>query len=164
MGTTSLSYISAWIVFYLINGILLSIVFIAQLAIIGVFDNTGLDFGTAIGLYLLYMLASLSFVLFLSTFFEDATLASQIITFTQLLGSMLYFLLFVQAFRKSLTAMQVTALLPTVCFEYILMNIGLSKDAGFKTPFSSDQGFITLGCLAVGYFILFTYLSLVLPN
>lgn len=34
----------------------------------------------------------------------------------------------------------------------------------FQTPFTVTQGFITLGSVTAGYFILFIYLSLVLPN
>jgi len=34
----------------------------------------------------------------------------------------------------------------------------------FDTPFTTTEGFITLGVVTVGYFVLFVYLSLVLPN
>jgi len=146
MGVTNSAYFSAWFSFFLLNGIFLSVVFIGLLALVGVFDNSGFTFGTAVGLYILYMLASFSFVLFLSSFFSDALLASQIITFVQLLGSMLYFLLFVNQFRSSIFAMQITALLPSVCFEYTLMNLGFSGGKSiFATPFTSAEGYITLG-------------------
>jgi len=93
MGVSNSAYFTGWFTFFIINGIFLSVVFIGLLASVGVFNDSSFTFGTAIGLYILYMLASFSFVLFLSTFFSDALLASQMITFVQLLSSMLYYLL-----------------------------------------------------------------------
>ena len=61
--------------------------------------------------------------------------------------------------------MQATAILPTICFEFTIMKMGVGSSAPlFDTPFTKTQGFITLGATGVGYFILFIYLSLVLPN
>jgi hypothetical protein len=116
MGTSNAAYFSGWFAFFIINGIFLSVVYILILNGIGVFHNASAGFGNIIGLYILYMLASFSFVLFLSSFFSDALLASQVITFVQLLGSMLYYLLLVQSFRNSPAALQITALLPSVAF------------------------------------------------
>lgn len=104
-------------------------------------------------------------MLFLTSFFSDSVLASQIITFVQLLSGMLYFLLFIEGFRSSRTWMQVTSLLPAVAFEFTIMAMGFGSSSSlFDTPFTSTEGFITLGILSVVYFILFVYLSLVLPN
>jgi hypothetical protein len=163
MGTTNSAYFSGWFMFFISNGVFLSVVYIGLLHIVGAFKDSSVSFGTILGVYILYMLASFSFVLFLSSFFSDALLASQIITFVQLLGSMLYYLLLVNGFRNSSAALQITSLLPSVCFEFTIMNLGFSKPP-FATPFTATQGYITLGCEAVGYFILFLYLELVLPN
>lgn len=101
MGVSNRAYYSGWMAFFILNGIFLSVVFISIINGIGVFNNLSVSFGTLIGVYVLYMLASFSFVLFLSTFFTDALLASQIITFVQLLGSMLYYLLLIKGFQQS---------------------------------------------------------------
>ena len=115
MGLSNAAYYSGWIVFYLIDGLIISVIFMGILSAANVFTSF-LPFGTALGLYFLYMVASFSFVLFLTCFFSDALLASQIITFIQLIGSILYYLLNIQSFRNSLVALQATALLPSVCF------------------------------------------------
>ena len=61
--------------------------------------------------------------------------------------------------------MQATAILPPVAFEYTIMAMGVASDQSlFSTPFTTTQGFITLGILAVIYYVLFIYLSQVLPN
>ncbi len=163
MGATNAAYYSGWMVFFIINGAILSLIYINVLNAIGIFKEAPVGLGTIIGLYILFMLASFSFVLFLSSFFSDALLASQIITFVQLISSMLYNLLLIKGFQNSSIALQVTAFLPSICFEYTIMKIGF-QNVSFDIPFTETQGFITLGCEAVVYFILFVYLSLVLPN
>ena len=116
MGTSNAAYYSGWMVFSILNGIFISVVFIGLLAATGLLSGTGASFGEVFGLYFLYLIASFSFVLFLCSFFSDALLASQIITFVQLLSSMLYFLLYVSNFRSSRIAMQVTAIFPAISF------------------------------------------------
>lgn len=126
MGTTNSAYFTGWFLFFILNGVFLSAVYVGTLQGLGVFKESTVSFGTIVGLYALYMLSSFSFVLFLSSFFSDALLASQIITFVQLLGSMLYNLLLIQGFASSKIAMQVTALLPSVCFEFTVMKLGFA--------------------------------------
>lgn len=126
MGTTNSAYFAGWLLFFILNGVFLSVIYVGALQGIGVFNDASVSFGTIVGLYSLYMLSSFSFVLFLSSFFSDALLASQIITFVQLLGSMLYNLLLIQGFAKSNVAMQITALLPSVCFEFTVMKLGFA--------------------------------------
>lgn len=165
MGASNTAYYAGWMVYYLLNGIFLSLVFIGVLTGAGLFSGSNTSFGEVLGLYFLYLVCSFSFVLFLTSFFQDAILASQIITFIQLLSSMLYFLLFIDGFRNSQVAMQITAFLPPVAFEFTIMTMGFGAESAlFVTPFTISQGFITLGILTVVYFILFLYLSLVLPN
>lgn len=116
MGMSNTAYYCAWMVFYLIDGFIISLIFMGILSAAGIFAGSSLSFGTALGLYFLYLLASFSFVLFLSCFFQDALLASQVITFIQLIGSILYYLLYIQSFQNSVAALHVTAILPSVCF------------------------------------------------
>ena len=116
MGATNLAYFSGWFVFFILNGLILSLIFVGLIIVSGVLSTSYLSYGSFIGLYILFMLASLSFVLFISSFFSDATLASQIITFVQILSSLIYYLLFVTSFRTSKAALQITGLLPSLSF------------------------------------------------
>ena len=70
MGTKTPSFIASWIIFFIINGIIISVEYIGLLHVTGVFAKSDISFGTILGLYALYMVASFSFVLFLSSFFE----------------------------------------------------------------------------------------------
>ena len=165
MGASNAAYYSGWLFFSILNGIYISLLFIGILDAIGLFSEANNSFGQVLGLYFLYLLSTFSFVLLLSAFFNDSLLAAQIITFIQLLSSMLYFLIFIDSFRTSDAAMQITAIFPSICFEFTIMKMGVGSNAPlFDTPFTETQGFITLGATAVGYFLLFIYLSLVLPN
>jgi len=85
-------------------------------------------------------------------------MAAQVITFIQLLGIGFYFLLNVQNFRNSKIGMQVVALIPSACFEYTVLSLGLGVNSGQPTAFTTTQGFITLGCEAIIYFFIFIYL------
>lgn len=125
MGISNGAYYMGWIVFNLINGLAVSLIFIGVLAITGLFSGEDTNFGEIFGLYFLYLLASFSFVLFLCSFFSDAVLSSQIITFIQLLSSLLYFLVYIDDFSQSSVAMQLTALFPSIAFEFTIMTIGL---------------------------------------
>jgi hypothetical protein len=61
--------------------------------------------------------------------------------------------------------MQITALLPSICFEFTIMTMGFGSNGPlFYTSFTVTEGFITLGIMSFVYFVLFIYLSLVLPN
>jgi hypothetical protein len=157
MGLSNAGYFAGWFTYFILNGVFLSVLFMGLLASAGVFNDT-FTFSTAVGLYILYMLASFSFVLFLSSFFSDAVMASQMITFIQLISTMLYFLLNIERFRNSIAALQITALLPSLCFQYTLMNLGFNRVNPYPNSFTTTAGYITLGCLACGYFILFMYL------
>lgn len=116
MGASNTAYYAGWMAYYLINGIFLSLVFIGILTAAGLINSSNTSFGEVFGLYFLYLVCSFSFVLFLTSFFDDAILASQIITFVQLISAMLYFLLNIDGFKNSQVAMQITALLPPVAF------------------------------------------------
>lgn len=68
------------------------------------------------GAYFLLMLALFSFCLMCSSFFSDAQLGAQVLTFVQLFGVALYFLLRIDGFRNSGFAMGITSLFPSVGF------------------------------------------------
>lgn len=137
MGTSNAAYYSGWLVFNILNGVYISLLFIGILEAIGLFSESTASFGQILGLYFLYLISTFSFVLLLSAFFNDSLLAAQIITFVQILSSMLYFLIYIDAFRASEAAMQVTSILPTICFEFTMMKIGVGSNAPlFETPFT----------------------------
>ncbi len=137
MGLSNAAYYCAWMFFYILNGLFLSIIFVGILEGVGIFNDIGISFPIMVLLYFLYLVCSFSFVLFLSVFFSDALLASQIITFFQLIGSTLYFLLYIPSFRNSNVALSVTAILPAVCFEYTITTIGLQNNNNFyQIPWS----------------------------
>ena len=103
MGLNPYAHFLGWIIYFLINGIYVSVVFIFPLKFLGLFDTAVeiIPFGSIFGLYVLYMLSSFFFVLFLSTFFNDAKVAAQGTTFIQLFTTLLYFLIYVQRFCES---------------------------------------------------------------
>lgn len=99
MGLNPYSHFIGWIIYFILNGLYVSIVFIVPLQFINIFD--GSSFGLLLGLYILYMFSSFFFVLFISTFFNDSKTAAQSATFIQLLSTLLYFLIYVDNYRNS---------------------------------------------------------------
>jgi hypothetical protein len=97
MGLNPHSHFAAWITYFILNGLYISFVFIVPLQILNVFNDS--TFGDVIGLYILYMLSTFFFVLWISTFFNDAKMAAQTITFIQLLAILMYNLLYVPAYQ-----------------------------------------------------------------
>lgn len=117
MGASSSAYLISWIVFFLANGVLLSGIFVAILSAAGVFSSLSLgQIVQMFGLYFLLMFAIFSFCMMLAAFFSDSQLAAQVITFVQLLGVALYFLLKIESLRDSGFALGVLSLFPPVCF------------------------------------------------
>ncbi len=97
-----MTYVLSWSTFFLLNGILLSLVFMGVLYIGGVFSKlSSEEFIDVVGLYFLLMIAILGFCLMLSTIFSNAQLAAQVITFIQLFGVAFSALLNIESFRKS---------------------------------------------------------------
>jgi hypothetical protein len=73
MGASFFSYLISWVVFFLLNGIILSGIFIAVLYFGGVFSNLSPDeILKMLGLYFLLLFAIFSFCLMLSSFFSNA--------------------------------------------------------------------------------------------
>jgi hypothetical protein len=96
------------------------------------------------GLYFLLMMAVFSFCLMLSSFFSDAQLASQVITFIQLFGVALFFLLRIDEFRNSSLAMGFVSIIPTVCFQFTSILVNTSTNQFGSLPFTKLQGFVML--------------------
>jgi hypothetical protein len=88
------------------------------------------------GAYFLLMFAVFSFCLMLSCFFSDAQLAAQVLTFIQLFGVALYFLLKIDDFRNSSFGMGFISLFPTVCFQFTSLLINPSTNQFGSIPFT----------------------------
>ena len=100
MGTSFVAYLLSWMVFFILNGIVIVGIFIMILGVSGVFDNsTEVDIFKILGLYLLLMFATLSFCMMISSFFSNAQLAAQVVTFMQIIGLGLFFLIQIKGFR-----------------------------------------------------------------
>ena len=89
-----------------------------------------------LGAYFLLMLAVFSFCMMLSSFFSDAQLAAQVLTFLQLFGVALFFLLRIDAFRNSELAMGFISLFPPVCFQFLSIMINPSTNQYGNLPFT----------------------------
>ena len=137
MGASFSSYLFSWILFFLLNGIFLSVVFIGILLGAKVFSTLSIDLVLEMfGLYFLLMLAVFSFCMMLSSFFSDAQLASQVITFLQLFGVALFFLLKIDEFKNSSLAMGFVSIIPTVCFQFTSILINTSTNQYGSLPFT----------------------------
>ena len=91
-----------------------------------------------LGAYFLLMLAVFSFCLMLSSFFSDAQLAAQVLTFIQLFGVALFFLLRIDAFRNSGFAMGFLSLFPPVCFQFLSIMLNPSTNQYGSLPFTKE--------------------------
>lgn len=163
MGLNPYAHFTGWIIYFLVNGLYVSLVFIFPLKFLGVFDHIVTSFGSMLGLYFLYMLASFFFVLFLSTFFNDAKIAAQGTTFIQILTTLLYFLTFVQDYCKSSALLNLSSIFPPLAYDFSIISIGLVTTL-YPLNYTFKTGLIALGATAVGYFILFLYFEQTIPH
>ncbi len=137
MGASFSTYLLSWIVFFILNGIFLSVIFIVILLAAKVFSAMSIELILQmLGLYFLLMMAVFSFCLMLSSFFSDAQLASQVITFIQLFGVALFFLLRIDEFRNSSLAMGFVSIIPTVCFQFTSILVNTSTNQYGSLPFT----------------------------
>ena len=145
MGASFLTYLFSWIVFFLLNGLFISVLFIAILSGAGVFSSLSYDLILQMfGVYILLMLSIFSFCMMLSSFFSDAQLASQVLTFLQLFAVALFFLLKIDEFRNSGFAMGFVSLIPPVCYQFTSILINTSTNSYGSLPFTKVQGCLML--------------------
>lgn len=145
MGASFSAYLFSWITFFLLNGLFLSVVFIAVLSGAKVFST--MEFNQILemlAIYFLLMLAIFGFCLMLSSFFSDAQLAAQVLTFLQLFGVALFFLLKIDSFRNSGLGLGFISIIPTVCFQFTSILINPSTNQYGPIPFTKQQGYILL--------------------
>lgn len=137
MGASFSAYLFSWIAFFLLNGIFLSAVFIAILSAAKVFSALSYEaILEMFGLYFLLMLAIFSFCMMFSSFFSDSQLAAQVLTFVQLFGVALFFLLRIDAFKNSAVGMGVISLIPTVCFQFTSILVNPTTNPYGSLPFT----------------------------
>lgn len=164
MGLSKMAYFAGWMVFYLLNCLCISLILIGSLTVAGALDDYSLSFGSFFALYFLYILNSFSFTLFLTNFVPDPYTSLQVITFPQLAGICFYFLMVLNTFNNSNISLQVVALLiPSAAFTYSAYTTKVDNSTNYIN-FSFSQGLITTAVSAALYFLLFLYLSVVLPN
>jgi hypothetical protein len=137
MGASFSTYLLSWIVFFILNGIFLSVIFIVILVAAKVFSAMSIELiFQMLGLYFLLMIAVFSFSMMLASFFSNAQLASQVITFIQLFGVALFFLLRIEEFRNSSLAMGFVSIIPTVCFQFTSILVNTSTNQYGSLPFT----------------------------
>ena len=152
MGLNPYAHFVAWIVYFILNGFYVSIIFMGPLKFMKIFDDT--SFWLILGLYVLYMFSSFFFVLFISTFFNDAKIAAQGATFIQLLITLLYFLVYINDYRNSAIWLEVSSIFPPLAYDFALIS-GITHI--FYLNYSMHKGMIALGVTAIVYFLLFLY-------
>jgi hypothetical protein len=60
--------------------------------------------------------------------------------------------------------MELTALIPSVCFQFTFLFINPDSSQYQDLPFSKQKGFIMLAGEVIVYFLVFLYLEQVIPN
>ena len=163
MGLNPYAHFTGWIGYYILNGLLVSVVFIFPLKWLGVYESYFVSFGQLLLLYLLYMLSSFFFLLFLSTFFNDAKVASQGASFIQLLTTLLYFLTFVKRYCSSSLLLKLSSVFPPLAYDFALMSSDIVTPV-YQLNYSFNTGLIALGIDSLIFFLLFVYMEQVFPH
>jgi|688.fasta_scaffold2085539_2 hypothetical protein len=82
MGVSQFNYIITWIIYFIANGVIVSIVMMAAIGFLAVSDQTtyaeGYSFIHVIILYVLYSIANIGYVLIMCTFFTKSKTGSQV--------------------------------------------------------------------------------------
>ena len=98
MGVNYVSYLLAWLVYFVMNGLIISVVTLVVMGVAVVDDDTkfenGYGFVDLVPLYLLFVLSNIGYVMMLCCFFSKVKTGAQAITFIQLITNFLYFLRF----------------------------------------------------------------------
>jgi len=164
MGVQQLSYILSWIVYFIMNGLLVSVVMMIIIKSLVITDQTqfaeGYGFEHIALLYFLYTIANIGYVLIMCSFFSSAKTGSQAITFIQLIINFLYFLRFSNDVAQSAPLVVLLSIFPQLCFNMTISKIAFLH--GSLDQYSFDitygQGIATMFVV----FIIFTVLALYL--
>lgn len=169
MGVSYLSYLLSWLVYFIVNGAIISTVMmlITRFLIITEDTNFEPDYGffNIVALYFVFVLGNIGYVLFLSCFFSKAKTGAQAITFLQLITNFLYYLVFASDVANSKIATTFLGIFPQMSFNMGLSVIAFknsSYDFGFN--FTYSQAIITLLIDFAVFTLLALYLNEIIPN
>jgi len=127
MGLSQKTYVLAWMLYFILNGLIITVVFMLITKFLIITDGTkfaeGYGFWDIVFLYFLFSLSNIGYVLLISCFFSKAKTGSQAITFIQLMINFLYFLRFADAVAKSSTWVTILAIFPQLCFNMTVSRI-----------------------------------------
>lgn len=171
MGVSQFNYIISWIVYFITNGLIVSIVMMLIVRFFIISDETkfaqGYGFWNIAVLYFSYSLANIGFMLVLCTFFSKAKTGSQGVTFILLIINFLYFLRLSGSLTQSQPFTIFVSIFPQLCFNIAISNIAfLQNPYSISTnfPIGFEQGTLTLLISAVVYLLLALYLDEIMPN
>lgn len=170
MGISFFGYALTWLLYFVLNGVYVWGVMVLILKF-GVVSNEefryadGYGFADVAGLYFLYTLTTIGFIMLISTLFRKAKVAAQAMVFLQLILNFLYFLRFSDDFRQNRTLLLLSSIFPQISFNFGLSKIAfISRFNDFDIDFYYSDAVTSLGLCAIGYTLLAFYLEQVLPN
>jgi len=170
MGVSYMSYLLSWLLYFLLNGVLISAVMLAITKFLIITEETafspGYSFWDLAPLYLVFMLSNIGYILFLCCFFSKAKTGSQAITFLQLISNFLYFLRFASDVATSKIAVIFLGIFPQMSFNMAVTDIAFQRSeySAFWFNFSYSQGMITLIASFFAFTLIALYLDEVIPN
>lgn len=172
MGVSQFNYIISWIVYFIANGAIVSIVMMAIVWFFVITDATnfaaGIGFWNIAILYFLYSVSNIGFVMILCTFFSKAKTGSQAVTFLQLIINFLYYLRLSSSLTESAPFTIFLSIFPQLCFNITVSNIAFipSNSSNLSNNFNLgfQQGSITFVITSISFILLALYLDEVIPN
>jgi hypothetical protein len=170
MGVSQMSYILSWLVYFIMNGLIISTVMMIILRALVITDATnfadGYDFWSIALLYFLFTLANIGYILIMCSFFTNAKTGSQVVTFIQLIINFLYFLRFSNAVSQSVPLVVLLSIFPQLCFNMTISKIAFINNnlGGYSFDISYSQGIITMFLTFILYTLIALYLDEVVPN
>jgi len=127
MGLSYLSYLCSWLLYFILNGLIISTVMLVIMRALVITDDTifqdGYGFWDLVPLYLLFVLGNIGFILFLCCFFSKAKNGSQAITFIQLITNFLYFFRFSSSLAHNNILVTFFSIFPQMSFNMAVSSI-----------------------------------------
>ena len=120
MGANSKVYLAAWMGYFYANGVVVVTLFSLLLYGGRFYGQWLIGVGQLVGVYVLFMGASVNFCLLLSTFFSDANLACQSITLVHIICSFFFNILNLNYYGHNSVVFAFASIFPPICFEEVL--------------------------------------------
>ena len=165
MGVSYISYLFSWLTYFILNGLIVSIVMLLITRFFIITDETvfldGYEFIDLVPLYLAFVLGNIGFVLLLCCLFSKEKTGSQAVTFLQLITNFLYFLRFASDVAGSKVATTLLGLFPQMSFNMAVSVIAFKNSSldDFTFNYTYSQSIITLLSSFVVYTLLALYLN-----